>query len=72
MTLYHTNNQVDMNNWNTISQWVLERREGQTATAMLEVNFVLGGFPELWRNANWDAALQQFQIDLTSFGITEV
>ena len=31
-----------------------------------------GGFPELWRTADWNEALQQFQNDLTSFGVTEV
>lgn len=72
MTLFNTNNQTDMTNWNTIRQWVIERRGDQTGIASLEANFVLGGFPELWRTADWNEGLRQFQNDLISFGITEV
>ena len=60
-----------MKNWNNICQWAVDRRNDNTQIASLEANFVLGGFPELWRNNDWNAALQQFQNDLSSFGIGE-
>jgi MoxR-like ATPase len=72
MTLLTRNNQTDLNNWNNIQQWVIQQREDKTMTTSLEVNFVLGGFPELWRTADWNEALRQFRDDLISFGITEV
>lgn len=72
VTLFNTSNQTDMNNWNNINQWAVERRNDGTDMAALEANFVLGGFPELWRANDWNSALQQFQNDLSDFGISEV
>ena len=72
ITWFNMNNQTDMNHWNTISQWAVERREDKTQVAELEVNYVLGSFPDLWRNNDWQVALKDFKDDLTSFGITEV
>ncbi len=71
-TLFNTNNQTDMNNWKNIQHWAIERRNDETEVAMLEVNFVLGCFPELWRIENWNSVLTQFRADLSSFGIVEV
>lgn len=74
MTLFNTNNVTDMSNWSSIEQWAVNGRNSNddTGIAALEANFVLGGFPELWRTRDWNAALQQFQNDLNSFGISEV
>lgn len=71
MTLFNTSNQADMNNWNNIKQWAVERREEDTKLAMLEVNYVLGCFPDMWRTADWNQALDQFQADLATFGVLE-
>lgn len=72
MTLFNTSNQTDMSNWKAINPWAIERRNDATTMSILEANFVLGGFPELWRTNDWNAALQQFQSDLRDFGINEV
>lgn len=60
----------DMKLYNEIKPFALKRRtEGKMAE--LEVNFVLGGYPELWRQHNWKDALNQFREDLKQFGVDE-
>jgi MoxR-like ATPase len=60
----------DMNVYNEIKPFAMKRRtEGKLGE--LEVNYVLGGYPELWRQLNWKDALNQFREDLKLFGIDE-
>lgn len=60
----------DMNIYNEIKPFAQKRRtEGKLGE--LEVNFVLGGYPELWRQNNWKDALNQFRDDLKMFGVDE-
>lgn len=60
----------DMNLYNEIRPFAQKRRtEGKIGE--LEVNFVLGGYPELWRTHNWKDALNQFREDLKTFGVDE-
>lgn len=60
----------DMAVWNELRAWAVQhRRRGRMAR--LEVNYVLGGFPEFWREQPWREALDQFKQDLNLFGIQE-
>lgn len=61
-------NAPDMTLWNEIKPWVLNRRAAG-GTGILEANYVLGGFPELWRQHNWREAVAQFVQDLNLFNI---
>ncbi len=72
MSLFNTSNKTDMDNWNNIKQWAVERRADEDALANLEVNYILGCFPDMWRSADWNKSLEQFQEDLATFGVTEV
>lgn len=62
------NNSPDMQLWNEIKPWVLEQRKN-SGLSQLVVNYVLGGFPELWRQNDWQDAVQQFVDDLQLFEI---
>lgn len=62
------NNAPDLTLWNDIKPWVLNRRSAGNYGA-LEANYVLGGFPELWRQHNWREAVAQFVEDLQTFNI---
>jgi MoxR-like ATPase len=60
----------DMNLYNDIKPFAQKRRtEGKLGE--LEVNFVLGCYPELWRQNNWRDALNKFREDLKLFGVDE-
>lgn len=74
MTLFNTSNQADVKNWNNIQQWAVEHRAElvDQPLAELEVNYILGCFPDMWRMEDWNKALKQFQDDLATFGVTEV
>ncbi len=63
-----SNSSSDMNIWNEIKPWVIKRRE-EGNEGKLAVNYVLGGFPELWRNENWQDSLKQFWDDLKFFNV---
>lgn len=66
-----TANAPNMAIWNEIKPWLYQRRtEGDLGR--LEVNFVLGGYPEFWNQQNWQEALKQFSEDLERFGIEGV
>jgi hypothetical protein len=56
--------------WEEIKQWVESQRD-DLAIFRLERNYVLYGFPALWRTANWKEAVTQFHNDLMLFGIEE-
>ena len=60
----------DMNLYNDIKPFAMKRRT-ESKLGELEINYVLGGFPELWRLINWKDALNQFREDLKLFGIDE-
>lgn len=66
------NNSPDQALWNQINQWI-DQQNGRedSLTFRLERNYVLGGFPQLWRNHNWQQALDQFKHDLMLFGIDD-
>jgi MoxR-like ATPase len=64
-------NTPDATIWAEIKAWVLEQRK-QAGLPQLLVNYVLGGFPELWRQHNWQEAVSQFAEDLKLFGVEEV
>lgn len=66
------NNDPDMTIWNEIKPWAIKRRNEGDAIAMLEVNYVLGGFPEMWRQYNWRESLTKFKEDLKLFGVKEL
>ncbi len=57
--------------WAEIKTWVLRRRQ-EGEIGQLEVNYVLGGFPELWQQYNWQESLDKFRHDLKMFGIKEL
>lgn len=62
------NSAPDMTLFEEIKPFILKRRdEGQQGK--LEVNYVLGGYPDLWRNENWQDALNQFIEDLKQFDV---
>jgi hypothetical protein len=64
-------NSPDMELWNAIKDWVLEiRKEGQMAHLL--ANYVLCGFPELWRRYDWEESVKQFVEDLKFFGVEEL
>ncbi|MCB9451568.1 MAG: AAA family ATPase [Anaerolineaceae bacterium] len=62
---------VDTNNWKAIKGWLSEHEPQKGEQALLERNFVLAGYPELWRKENWHEALNRFQQDLALFGVGE-
>jgi MoxR-like ATPase len=64
-------NTPDMEKWTAIKNWVLEARKGD-ALAYLLTNYVLGGFPELWRQHDWEESVKQFDEDLKFFGVEEL
>ncbi|NWF69190.1 MAG: AAA family ATPase [Chloroflexi bacterium] len=66
------NNGPDMHLWNDIRQWLFERHERETPKGWLDRNFVLAGFPDLWRRYDWREALDAFHADLTMFGVDEI
>ncbi|MEW6282091.1 MAG: MoxR family ATPase [Candidatus Eremiobacterota bacterium] len=53
----------DLDLWHNISRFVAER------CPTLERNFVLAGFPDLWRRYSWRKALEAFRQDLKTFEV---
>lgn len=62
------NSAPDITIWEEIKPWAIKHRT-QGKQAVLEVNFALGGFPELWRQDKWQDALKQFIEDLQFFEV---
>lgn len=62
-------NAPDVSLWNEIKPLILKQR-GRSDLADLQMNYLLGGFPEMWRNHDWQDALKQFTQDLKFFGVT--
>jgi MoxR-like ATPase len=63
------NNSPDMNLWNDIRAWLFERHNRETTQGWLDRNFVLAGYPDLWRRYDWREALEAFRADLQLFGV---
>ncbi len=57
--------------WQEIKDWLSSEDRVDGMFARLERNFVLAGFPDVWRRENWKEALGRFQSDLTLFGLEE-
>jgi len=65
------NNSNDMRTWNEIRDWAIKRRD-EGEMGQLEVNYVLGGFPETWRKCSWQESLGKLREYLNVFNVTEV
>lgn len=61
-------NSPDRNTWNTICAWVEEERQSGKID-LLQIKFVLAGFPHLWRQISWKEALNHFCAYLDLFGV---
>jgi len=62
---------VDMNTWQEIQDWLETRPEQDGPLAWLERNYVLSGYPELWRRHKWPEAVERFHADLLLFNVLE-
>lgn len=60
---------TDMTIWQEIKDWVNGRDKEDNQKIRLERNFVLSGFPDLWRRESWKDALERFRLDLALFGV---
>lgn len=60
---------ADMAIWQEVKDWVVAQERETGLVPRLERNFVLCGFPELWRRENWKEALERFRNDLGLFHI---
>lgn len=58
--------------WQEIREWLGSADRDTSPVGQLERNYILAGFPELWRRENWKEALERFQGNLTLFGAAEV
>jgi MoxR-like ATPase len=57
--------------WREINQRLALKRGKNAITRRIERNFLLGGFPDLWRDTDWRAALDQFRADLELFEVEQ-
>lgn len=57
--------------WQEITNWLQKHGEQPSFRARLERNYVLGGFPDLWLNENWEDGLRHFRADLDLFAVQE-
>lgn len=64
-------NGPDMRTWTEIRDWAVSHR-GSGELAALEINFILGNFPQVWRRHSWKEALEDFRQDLELFGVKEL
>jgi MoxR-like ATPase len=60
---------ADMATWQEIKDWVIGSNKEDDLIVRLERNFVLSGFPDLWRRENWKESLQRFRADLALFSV---
>jgi len=59
--------------WNNeIRPWVCGLRDSADEMTTVKINYVLSGFPNLWRQNKWQEALGQFNQDLQDFQIEEL
>jgi MoxR-like ATPase len=61
----------DMTAWQEIKEWLGSPDRRTDFTGLLERNYILGSFPEVWRRDNWREALERFRADLKLFGLEE-
>lgn len=71
MSVSIPNNGPDIAIWREIQEWLKSRDQYDNVQAWMERNFVLSGFPDLWRVEGWREALEYFRTTLTLFGISE-
>lgn len=62
---------ADVTTWQEVRDWANGRASEDGLLVRLERNFVLSGFPDLWRRENWKEALERFRADLGLFNIGE-
>lgn len=63
----------DVTVWQEIKEWLAAPDDSaNNFLSRLMRNYVLCGFPELWRRENWREALDRFVADLELFSIREV
>jgi MoxR-like ATPase len=62
---------ADMATWQEIKDWVIGLAKDDGIVVRLERNFVLSGFPDLWRRENWKESLDRFRADLALFSFEE-
>lgn len=65
------NSGTDMNIWREIQDWLKSRDPQDGTQAWIERNFVLSGFPDLWRTESWREALDYLRMTQTLFGLME-
>lgn len=58
--------------WQEIRDWLGSADRDTSPLGQLERNYILAGFPELWRRENWKEALERFRGDLSLFDVREV
>lgn len=63
-------NTPDVALWDELREWIDQNRQ-ETPQFRLERNFVLNGFPTLWKTHKWREALDQFRQDLLMFNLGE-
>ncbi len=57
----------DATTWQEIKDWMSAPDDDSSEHWLLARNYVLSGFPELWRRENWKDALERFRGDLRVF-----
>ncbi|NJR12407.1 AAA domain-containing protein [bacterium] len=68
LSQYNTLPSHELAQWNNeIRPWVCGVREGADEATQVKINFILSGFPNLWRQHKWQDALSQFSQDLQDF-----
>lgn len=73
-TVHYTahNGTPEMNIWTEIENWMNRQHERRGKLLFrLQRNFLLHGYPDIWRRENWQKSLEQFTKDLQTFGITD-
>lgn len=59
------------NTWKEIKTWIDKRPINVDPLENIRQNYVLAGFPELWKSHKWQEALEQFEKDLDMFNVKE-
>jgi MoxR-like ATPase len=59
------------NTWKEIRGWMDKRPKDTDVLENIRQNYVLAGFPELWKSHKWQEALEQFEKDLDIFNVKE-
>ncbi|MBI5670831.1 MAG: AAA family ATPase [Chloroflexi bacterium] len=63
---------ADASLWQEVREWLGSADRDTSPLGQLARNYILAGFPDLWRRENWKEALERFQGDLNLFGVPEV